>query len=188
MILFYWVNKFILSGVLSLKVKAMKRFNHIFCLMLLTLFAGTTLTALSQSLTYPHVDFQDMTGKFLDAGEVIPADEKVIVVFWNSNNPKHIEHLDALHEELNGQNNYGASRIIAISTDKYHLPQKLRSLVAGKAWGFDVYIDVNQNFSRMYAICDEQLQAYTFHQGRKSAVEILRPELLPQDFLAELYP
>ena len=145
-----------------------------------------TGAAHAQNTIQSHVVLQDMDGRLLPADEVILNREKVMVVFWNSGNPKHLEYLDALNEEYD--RSYGADHpvILAVSTDKYHSPQKLRTLVASKHWNFDVFVDVNQNLSRMYAVCDEQLQAYTFLEGKKKAVEIQRPELLPNDFLAEV--
>lgn len=145
----------------------------------------TVLTNLSgQSTMQSHLTLQSMTGKILPANDVITSDKDVIVVFWNSNNPRHFDYLDELNDKYLYTNDGNEHMIIAVSTDKYHIPQKLSAMVAGQGWDFDVYIDVNQSFSRMYSVCDEQLQTFIFQQGKKKVIEIELPELLPSDFLA----
>ena len=162
----------------------MKKLALILTILLAVKVAGIPKTSQGQTYNHPHIVFSDMAGKTIPADEIIPTDKSIILVFWNSNNPKHMDYLDWLNDEFLASGANGDTMIIAVSTDKHHSPQKLRTITAAKGWDFEVFVDINQSFSRMYAVCDEQLQSFVFHSGRKSAIEIEQPELLHQDFLA----
>ncbi|MEJ2594394.1 MAG: redoxin domain-containing protein [bacterium] len=162
----------------------MKKLALILTILLAVKVAGIPKISQGQTFTHPHIVFKDMSGQTLSADKVIPTDKSIILVFWNSNNPKHLDYLDRLNDEFLVSGANGDTKIVAVSTDKHHSPQKLRAITAAKGWDFEVYVDINQSFSRMYAVCDEQLQSFVFHSGRKSAIDIEKPELLHQDFLA----
>lgn len=87
--------------------------------------------------------------------EIVSAQGNTIVVFWESNNPRHeefLEELETLRTDMSGENEFN---IIAICTDIHHNTQQIMSKVAGNDWGFDVYVDVNRDFARKNGLKNE---------------------------------
>jgi hypothetical protein len=138
----------------------------------------------AQSLANTLIPVYDLTGKRVTVNELIPQGQQVRIIFWNSLNTQHIEYLDNLNTEL--ENETDPEKIIIISTDKYHNIHQLKAITSTKGWTFDVYVDVNEQFSRGNAVCDIQLQTYHFENGVKKSNQITWPGMIPKELLVDV--
>ncbi len=110
----------------------------------------------------------DGYGQSVVFSEITNNPGNTIVVFWESNDPRHtdfLEELETLRTEMSGENEF---KIIAICTDRHHNKQQIISMVSGNDWKFDVYVDVNRAFARKYGL-NNDLHTLFFVNGEEVA-------------------
>lgn len=83
-------------------------------------------------------------GDVVQMGEIIKGDLPLIITFWATwcrPCQNELEALKDMQEEWQGK-----VRIIAISMDDSRASAKVKALVSGKKWPFEIYQDINQEF------------------------------------------
>jgi hypothetical protein len=109
----------------------------------------------------------------------------MMVVFWNSNNKKHIEFLDLLNEREIGVGSEDDVQIIAICTDKFHSYQQLNTFAASKMWQIKLYLDVNESFKRINGISEERLSTLFYENGKQTVTPVNVPDLNHRNYLVQ---
>ena len=71
-----------------------------------------------------------------------------IISFWATWCIPCINELDAINELYDSWNENNSIKVLAISTDDARSKKRVRPMISGKNWAFDVYLDTNQNFKR----------------------------------------
>lgn len=139
----------------------MKNKRNIISITLVALLLTLSMNSIGQSIPKPHAHITDLKGKKVSLNELTSSNEKTIVIFWESNNKKHIdflEQLNEMHEMVFGD---ARPKIIAISSDRFHSRLAINTLVAARDWEIEIYVDVNKTFKHLNGISDE-LRTYTF--------------------------
>ena len=104
-----------------------------------------SLTAMA---TLPSVQLKDMKGKAVDTAELTNNGKPMIISFWATWCKPCIRELKAIHEVYPDWQDETGVRIIIVSIDDAQNAQKVRPLVDGFGWEYDVLLDPNGDFKR----------------------------------------
>ncbi len=112
-----------------------------------------TLSILFSSLlmgqnSLPNLSLKSINNKSVDIKNVANEDELIVYSFWATWCAPCIKELDAIsevYEEWQDEINF---KLIAVSTDNARTVSRVKPLVNGKAWDYDVLLDTNQEFKR----------------------------------------
>lgn len=121
----------------------MKTVKTIFALLCILFFTSS----LSQSLV-PNTQLKDLKKELVYTDDVFNEDKFYVVSFWATWCIPCINELDAINELYDSWNKNYNIKVLAISTDDARSKKRVRPMVSGKNWVFDVYLDTNQNFKR----------------------------------------
>ena len=115
----------------------------------------TTLLAFFSIFSYgqnqlPKLQISNLDGKTQDVHDFLKADISVIS-FWATWCIPCINELEAIQDSYEEWTDAGIE-VIAISTDNQKTVSKVRPLVYGKNWEFEVLFDTNQDLKRMLLI------------------------------------
>ena len=143
-------------------------------LMLVLLVAGISLNAQHVGSTV----LRKTTGEKVTFREIVK-DDWVVLVFWSTTCKPCLNELTALMAIENKWK--GKIRIIAVSIDDARSVAKVRSLVKGRKWRFEVYIDENKRLYSMYnltsiptaMIIDKEGKSHYLHTGYTPGDEIV---------------
>lgn len=96
----------------------------------------------------PNTTFKTISGKSIESSEILNDEGFSIISFWATWCIPCINELDAINELYDSWNKNYNIKVLAISTDDARSKKRVRPMVSGKNWVFDVYLDTNQNFKR----------------------------------------
>jgi len=96
----------------------------------------------------PNVTLKTISGKSIESSEVLNSQGFSIISFWATWCIPCINELDAINELYDSWNENNSIKVLAISTDDARSKKRVRPMISGKNWAFDVYLDTNQNFKR----------------------------------------
>ena len=96
----------------------------------------------------PNVTLKTISGKSIESSEVLNNQGFSIISFWATWCIPCINELDAINELYDSWNENNSIKVLAISTDDARSKKRVRPMISGKNWAFDVYLDTNQNFKR----------------------------------------
>lgn len=100
------------------------------------------------SLALPSVLLKDMNGKTVDTGTLSNNGKPTIISFWATWCKPCLRELKALHEVYADWRDETGVRIVIVSIDEAQNAQKVKPLVDGFGWDFDVLLDTNGDFRR----------------------------------------
>ena len=105
----------------------------------------------SQSI---FADLRTLDGAFISSEKVVSGNQGTILVFWKVGNETCYDNLENLQEVWAGTIKAMGVRLVAIcENDGINWP-KVKPLVYGKDWDFDIYIDMNGDFKRLMEVND----------------------------------
>lgn len=119
----------------------------IFCL----LVCFFTYNTHSQDII-PNINLKTINGQTISADEAVNKDGFTIVSFWATWCIPCINELDAINEVISSWNEKENIKVLAVSTDDSRSKKRVRPLVNGKNWIFDVLSDTNQEFKRAMGV------------------------------------
>ena len=96
----------------------------------------------------PNMTLKTISGKSIESSEVLNSQGFSIISFWATWCIPCINELDAINELYDSWNENNSIKVLAISTDDARSKKRVRPMISGKNWAFDVYLDTNQNFKR----------------------------------------
>ena len=96
----------------------------------------------------PNMTLKTISGKSIESSEVLNSQGFSIISFWATWCIPCINELDAINELYDSWNENNSIKVLAISTDDARSKKRVRPMISGKNWVFDVYLDTNQNFKR----------------------------------------
>ena len=96
----------------------------------------------------PNVSLKTISGKSVQSVDIINDDGFSIISFWATWCIPCINELDAINDLYDSWNKNYNIKVLAISTDDARSKKRVRPMVSGKKWAFNVYSDTNQEFKR----------------------------------------
>lgn len=100
----------------------------------------------------PEVSLKTLNGESIKSIEAINQDGFTILSFWATWCIPCINELDAINEVISSWNEKENIKVLAVSTDDSRSKKRVRPLVNGKNWIFDVLSDTNQEFKRAMGV------------------------------------
>lgn len=111
-----------------------------FCLLFTVLFTS------AQDI--PEVIVKDLSGDDILTSEFTNSEGIKVISFWATWCVPCINELDAISEIYTDWQDETNVEVIAIATDDARTRRRVKPLVNGKDWEFNIYIDENQDFKR----------------------------------------
>tara|TARA_B100001027_G_C16240843_1_gene319318 strand:+ start:489 stop:977 length:489 start_codon:yes stop_codon:yes gene_type:complete len=100
----------------------------------------------------PDIGLKTLNGKSIKSSQAINQDGFTIISFWATWCIPCINELDAINEVISDWNKKENITVLAISTDDSRSKKRVRPLINGKDWVFDVISDSNQDFKRALGV------------------------------------
>ena len=96
----------------------------------------------------PNINLKTVDGKTINISEIISDDAFYIISFWATWCVPCINELDAINKIIDDWNKKYNIKVLAISTDDSRSEKRVRPLINGKKWKFEVYMDSNHYLKR----------------------------------------
>lgn len=96
----------------------------------------------------PSFQLKDINGKTVDTGAISNDGKPIIISFWATWCKPCIRELKAIHELYADWQEETGVKIIIVSIDQAQDAQKVKPLVDGFGWEYDVLLDPNGDFKR----------------------------------------
>ena len=116
--------------------------------LILCLFAYSS----SSQKFIPEIGLTTLNGESIKSVEAINQEGFTIISFWATWCIPCINELDAINEVISEWNKKEDITVLAISTDDSRSKKRVRPLINGKNWIFDVISDTNQEFKRAMGV------------------------------------
>jgi len=100
----------------------------------------------------PSAIITDINGKKVEFQDIIKSDKPVIVSFWATWCVPCVNELDAISEVYPDWQDETGVKLIAISVDDDRTARRIKPLVNGKAWDYEIYRDFNNELRRAFNI------------------------------------
>lgn len=107
----------------------------------------TSVISLSQA-QLPSVQLKDINGKTVDTGKLSNNGKPIIISFFATWCKPCLRELKAIHELYADWQDETGVRIILISIDDAQNAQKVKPMVNGFGWEYEVLLDPNGDFKR----------------------------------------
>ena len=108
--------------------------------------------SLSSQKFVPDIGLKTLNGESIKSIQAINQDGFTIISFWATWCIPCINELDAINEVITDWNEKEDIKVLAISTDDSRSKKRVRPLINGKDWIFDVISDTNQEFKRALGV------------------------------------
>ncbi|MBO5816430.1 MAG: TlpA family protein disulfide reductase [Paludibacteraceae bacterium] len=103
-------------------------------------------TALHAQL--PNVKLQDINGKTVQTGSITNGGKPIIISFWATWCKPCLRELKAIHEVYPDWQEETGVKMIIVSIDSTQDKNKVKPLVDGNGWEYEVLLDPNGDFKR----------------------------------------
>ncbi len=120
----------------------MKNFSLV--LLLIGLAIGNTFA----QKKIPNVFVKNLAGKRISTTQFENDGKPIVISFWATWCKPCLNELSAFNDEYEDWFEETGLKIIAVSVDDARTNVRVKSMVNGKDWPFEVYLDPNQNFKR----------------------------------------
>ena len=104
--------------------------------------------ALGVRAALPGVQLKDLSGKPVNTAKLTNNGKPMIISFWATWCKPCIRELKAIHELYPEWQDETGVRIIIVSIDDAQNAQKVKPMVDGMGWEYDVLLDPNGDFKR----------------------------------------
>ena len=114
------------------------------------LFAFFYILSFNISLSqdrFPFMNVKTISGKTVNTKSTYNRNGLTVYSFWATWCVPCINELDDIHKEIDKWNDANV-KIVAISTDDSRTKRRVRPMVNGKNWNFEILMDENQDLKR----------------------------------------
>ncbi len=118
----------------------MKKIALILCLIL-------SFSSFSQN-EIPNINVKTLDGQTVNIKEVANQENVVIISLWATWCVPCIKELDAISEVYDDWQDETGVQLIAVSVDDSRTVKRVKSLVNGKGWDYNVLLDTNNDLKR----------------------------------------
>ncbi|MBD5204402.1 MAG: TlpA family protein disulfide reductase [Bacteroidales bacterium] len=112
------------------------------------------LSALGASAALPSVVLNDINGNTVNTAELSNDGKPMVISFFATWCKPCQRELKAIHEVYEDWQEETGVKVIAVSIDEAQNAQKVKPLVEGKGWDYEVLLDTNSEFKRQLGVND----------------------------------
>jgi thiol-disulfide isomerase/thioredoxin len=116
--------------------------------LLIYLILFVPLLLLNAQKNIPNIPIETFKGTYTTMSKELNEDSFYIISFWATWCVPCINELDAINEVYDDLSKEMDFKVLAISTDDARTKRRVKPLVNGKAWKFDVLLDENHDLKR----------------------------------------
>ena len=102
----------------------------------------------------PNATVKTLDGQSVNASEFQNDGKPYILSFWATWCKPCLKELNAIKEVYEDWQEETGMKLIAVSIDDARASARVRPLVAGSNWDYEVYLDANQDFKRAMGVTD----------------------------------
>ena len=106
------------------------------------------LSAIQLHAQLPNVRLQDIDGNTIQTGSISNDDKPIIISFWATWCKPCLRELKAIHEVYPDWPDETGVKMIIVSIDQAQDANKVKPLVDGFGWEYEVLLDPNGDFKR----------------------------------------
>ena len=106
------------------------------------------ICALAMSAQLPNVKLQDINGKTVQTGLISNDGKPVIISFWATWCKPCLRELKAIHEVYADWQDETGVKMIIVSIDQAQDAHRVKPMVDGFGWEYEVLLDPNGDFKR----------------------------------------
>ena len=108
---------------------------------------------LNAQTNLPNIQLSNLEGKKVSStADFSQKDQLYVFSFWATWCTPCISELDEINDLMSEWKKEVAFKLIAISIDDSRTQKRVKPLINGKGWGFDILLDTNQDFKRALGI------------------------------------
>ncbi len=108
---------------------------------------------LNAQTNLPNIQLSNLEGKKVSStADFSEKDQLYVFSFWATWCTPCISELDEINDLMSEWKKEVAFKLIAISIDDSRTQKRVKPLINGKGWGFDILLDTNQDFKRALGI------------------------------------
>lgn len=120
---------------------------------LTTLFV-VAIAALTASAELPSVMLKDINDNTINTAELSNNGKPFVISFFATWCKPCLRELKAINEVYPDWQDETGMKLIAVSIDEAQNAQKVKPLIQGKGWDYEVLLDVNGEFKRQMGVTD----------------------------------
>ena len=124
----------------SIKIRHMKQFTILFIFLISSLF-------IKAQSTLPDLQLKNLDGKMISIQE-ISKDKVLVFSFWATWCVPCINELDVISEQYEDLQDEFGFELVAVSVDNTRSRSRVKPMVNGKGWEYEVLFDTNQKLKR----------------------------------------
>ena len=106
------------------------------------------ICALAMSAQLPNVKLQDINGNTVQTGSISNDGKPVIISFWATWCKPCLRELKAIHEVYPAWQDETGVKMIIVSIDQAQAANRVKPMVDGFGWEYEVLLDPNGDFKR----------------------------------------
>ena len=108
---------------------------------------------LNAQTNLPNIQLSNLEGKKVSStADFSQKDQLYVFSFWATWCTPCISELDEINDLMSEWKKEVDFKLIAISIDDSRTQKRVKPLINGKGWGFDILLDTNQDFKRALGI------------------------------------